>query len=140
MTQHREEATLYVASHVGFYNPCNQYLWPGRTNRTSPFTFRPGHAAVDGDSMQRILMTMHDFVAKPPRPPGNDLAPLIKQVVPGNLPLALKAYQNSLQRPFKLVQTARKMIRSQRKISEAVKKGELPEAASNTHGALVWDH
>ena len=101
------------------------------------------HAAVDGDSMQRILMTMHDFEPKPPRPPGNDLAPLIKEEVPGNLPLVLNAYQNSLQRPFKLVKTARKMIRSQRKISEAMKEGELPEVAlsgSNDFRGKISSH
>ena len=85
------------------------------------------HAAVDGDSMQRILMTMHDFEAKPPRPPRNDLPPLIREEAPGKLPLVLKAYQNSLQRPFKLAKTARKMVRSQRRINEAMKDGELPE-------------
>jgi diacylglycerol O-acyltransferase len=85
------------------------------------------HAAVDGDSLQRVLLSMHDFEPKAPRPPKKDLPPLVREEVPGALPLLLKSYQHSLQRPAKFTKTLARLIQSKRRISDARKAGELPE-------------
>ncbi|MFK8049653.1 MAG: wax ester/triacylglycerol synthase family O-acyltransferase [Halioglobus sp.] len=93
------------------------------------------HAAVDGDSLLRVLLSMHDFEPKAPRPPRTDLAPLMQEQAPGKLPLLLKSYKRSLQRPVKLTKTLNRIVKSRRKINEARKKGELPEelTAGSTH-------
>lgn len=91
------------------------------------------HAAVDGDSLQRVLLSMHDFEPRTPRPPKTDLPPLVREEAPRALPLLLKSYQHSLQRPAKFAKTLTRLIQSKRRISDARKSGELPrETISGT--------
>jgi WS/DGAT/MGAT family acyltransferase len=86
------------------------------------------HAAVDGASVRKLFMAMHDFEAMPPAPKSRRDTALIRESKPRNLPLLLKSYQRSLGRPSKLSKAVLKSIRSMRKLNEAGKKGEIGEA------------
>lgn len=86
------------------------------------------HAAVDGDSMQRLFLAMHTFEADAPLPERKNKRPLIREEKPGAWPLLLKSYQRSLERPGKLSKAVMKTIQGFRKVSEARERGDIGEA------------
>lgn len=85
------------------------------------------HAAVDGDSVQRMYMLLHDLQPTAPKATGGRVEPLIRETRPGNLPLLLKSYQRSLRRPFKLSRAVLNTVGSRRRIEAARRSGELGE-------------
>jgi len=85
------------------------------------------HAAVDGESVQKMFLAMHTFNPEPPKPSKGQKAPLLREERPGKVPLILKSYQRSLGRPAKLGKTAVKLIKGMRKIGDARKRGEIGE-------------
>lgn len=91
------------------------------------------HSAVDGDSMQRIMLAMHDLEPNPPESFDPVTTPMIKENRPGALPLILSSYGHAIMRPIKLGKVAAQAVkdvlrlRAERKNSEIV---ALPNATS----------
>ena len=87
------------------------------------------HAAMDGASVRKMFMAMHDFSPEAPKPARNESRPLLRESRPGKVPLLLKSYQRALGRPAKLGKTAVKAIKGMRKVSAAKKAGEIADQA-----------
>jgi WS/DGAT/MGAT family acyltransferase len=97
------------------------------------------HAAVDGDSVQRMFLAMHEMDPKAPARSSHRSQPLIRETRPGTLPLLLKSYQRSLVRPFKLSKALARTIGGRRRVDAARKAGELGEPVESPKSRFNGD-
>jgi WS/DGAT/MGAT family acyltransferase len=101
------------------------------------------HAAVDGDSMQRIMLAMHDLEPYPTTHREKEMGPPVRESMPGPLPLILKAYKHAMLRPLKLSKIAVQVARSSIRLRTDRKGGEsinLPNATSQYFQGLISPH
>ena len=101
------------------------------------------HAAVDGDSMQRIMLAMHDLEPHPTPSLEQEPEPLVQESTPGLLPLFLNAYGNAVQRPLKLSKVAAQAVRNAIKLRSDLKEREtakLPNATSQHFQGDISPH
>ncbi len=101
------------------------------------------HAAVDGDSMQRLMLAMHDLEPNPSPSSKSMSEVVVEHAVPSTLPLILNSYRNAVKRPFKLGRVTMRVAKDSLQLMTVRKKERhvtLPDKTSRYFQGEISPH